>query len=141
MTPPLLCRGRRKGFSLVELSVVVVIIGVLAALGVPRLLESVERSKATEAFNYLAGVRNAQERYQQIEGEYTSAISDLDITQSVPTFFNNPTTLTADETTWSLTMTRQGANTGYGAYTVSYNQDGYNPASSTIIDKINPRGR
>ena len=51
----------RKGFSLVELAVVVIIVGVLAAFGVPRMLKSVERSKSAEAFKYLASVRDAQE--------------------------------------------------------------------------------
>ena len=36
----------RKGFTLVELAVVIVIIGVLAAFGVPKFLQSVEKSKA-----------------------------------------------------------------------------------------------
>src|SRR4051794_29655276 len=48
----------RRGFTLVELAVVVVIIGVLAAFGVPRFLQSVERSKASEAFGYLSAFRS-----------------------------------------------------------------------------------
>ena len=63
----------RKGFTLVELAVVIVIIGVLAAFGVPQFLKSVERSKAAEAFNYLSAVRSAQERYLAKEGLYADS--------------------------------------------------------------------
>ena len=78
----------RKGFTLVELAVVIVIIGVLAAFGVPQFLKSVERSKAAEAFNYLAAVRGAQERCITEQGAATSVETDLDITQVAPKYFN-----------------------------------------------------
>ena len=54
---------------------VIVIIGVLAAFGVPRFLESVERSKAAEAFSYLSAIRDAQERYQAQNGTYASDVT------------------------------------------------------------------
>src|SRR3972149_3140947 len=81
--------GARKGFTLVELAVVIVIIGVLAAFGVPRFLKSVERSQASEAFAYLAAVRSAQERYIAKEGKYAATIGDLDIVQASLKYFTD----------------------------------------------------
>ena len=82
--------GTRKGFTLVELAVVIVIIGVLAAFGVPRFLKSVERTKASEAFAYLAAVRSAQERYIAKEGKYADTVADLDIIQAAPEVLRHP---------------------------------------------------
>jgi prepilin-type N-terminal cleavage/methylation domain-containing protein len=46
-------RIMRAGFTLVELAVVIVIIGVLAAFAVPRFRASVERSKAAATLTTL----------------------------------------------------------------------------------------
>jgi len=133
----------RKGFSLVELSVVVIIIGVLAAFGVPRLLQSVERSKASESFKYLASVRAAQERYQARQGTYAADITQLDMEQTPPTYFSVGAITAAGggslEDSWSLTLTRSGSSSGYGAYTVTFTHDGYDSLNSDIDADINPQ--
>jgi prepilin-type N-terminal cleavage/methylation domain-containing protein len=127
-------RRRAAGFTLVELAVVIVIIGVLAAFGVPRFIKSVEKSKASEAFEYLASVRTAQERYQSQNGTYASDVSLLDIKASAPKYFTVGTTGNAGslENSWSLTLTRTGSAAGYGPYTVTFTQDGFDLTNSTI---------
>jgi len=137
---------RRQGFSLVELAVVVIVIGVLAAFGIPRMLKSVERSKAAEAFKYLASVRAAQERYQARQGTYAALPTDLDTEQSAPKYFSVGAIAVGStgslEDSWTLTLTRQGASSGYGAYTVVFTEEGYDSMASTIegMPDINPMG-
>jgi len=134
----------RKGFTLVELAVVVVIIGVLAAFAVPRFLASVERSKAAEAFNYLSSVQAAQERYHARQGTYADTLDKLDIKMSSSKYFTVGTIgagrTSSLEDSWSLTLTRTGSSAGYGAYTVTFTQEGYDPDNSTIssASDINP---
>jgi prepilin-type N-terminal cleavage/methylation domain-containing protein len=137
----------RRGFTLVELAVVIVIIGVLAAFGVPRFLKSVERSKAAESFSYLAAVRSAQERYQAQNGTYSSDLTLLDIKFATPKYFTVGTpaagTTGSLQDSWTLTLTRTGASAGYGAYTTIFTQDGFDTTNSTIatMPDINPMGQ
>ena len=131
-------RTRRTGFTLVELAMVLVIIGVLAAFAVPRFLASVERSKAAEAFNYLSSVQVAQERYHARQGAYASDVTDLDIKLALPKYYAVGTIAagsTGDlEDSWSLTLTRSGAAAGYGEYTVTFTEQGFDAANSTISE-------
>ncbi|MCB9897808.1 MAG: prepilin-type N-terminal cleavage/methylation domain-containing protein [Planctomycetes bacterium] len=134
----------QRGFTLVELAVVVVILGVLAAFGVPRFMASVERAKASEAFEFLATVQSAQERYHARQGRYAARVTDLDIENEQPEYFEMltikvPTGHTSLETAWTLALVRSGASSGYGAYTVVYDQRGYVAEKSSIPDEINPR--
>ena len=135
MLQPVSRSKARKGFTLVELAVVIVIIGVLAAFGVPKFLNSVEKSKASEAFNYLSTIQSAQERYLAQNGLYATTVAALDITLPAPQYFDNATTIATTTTngapTWSLTLTRNSSSSY--AYNVIWTQDGFDTTNSTIV--------
>jgi type IV pilus assembly protein PilA len=141
MSTHLRSRGR-KGFTLVELAVVIIIIGVLAAFAVPRFLDSVERSRAAEAYSFLSAVRAAQERYQMRQGTYADDLAKLDLKNPAPKFFSVGAPAaglsSSLEDSWTLTLTRTGSAGGYGAYTVTFTDQGYDSGNSTIPDKVNP---
>ena len=138
-------RGER-GFTLVELAIVIVIIGVLASFGVPRFRDAVERSKAGESMNYLSAIRSSQERYHAIYATYADDVTNLDIVIPTPKYFTVGIVSagsTADiESSWSLSLTRLGASAGYGAYTVTFTELGYDAVNSSIdsLPQINPLG-
>ena len=137
-------RTSKRGFTLVELAVVVVIIGVLAAFAVPRFMASVERSKAAESFNYLSSIQAAMERYHARQGTYATTVDDLDIKMTSLKYFTvgivEAGSTASLQDSWSLTLTRAGASAGYGAYTVTFTEQGFDSLNSTITAKpdINP---
>jgi prepilin-type N-terminal cleavage/methylation domain-containing protein len=54
-----------KGFTLIELMIVVVIIGILAALAIPRFMRSTTKSKQSEAKQLLKQIYTMQRAYRQ----------------------------------------------------------------------------
>ena len=127
-----------RGFTLVELAVVIVIIGVLAAFGIPRFREAVERSKSGEAFNYMSAMRSSQERYQARMASYAGVRTDLDINLPAPKYFSL-WAITSDEYTWGQCLQRTGKSAGYGAYTILFTELGYS-TDSNIPAVINAMG-
>ena len=68
-----------KAFTLVELLVVVLIIGILAAIAVPQYQKAVEKARISEAIMAVEKIAQAQEIYKLATGRYTQDINDLDI--------------------------------------------------------------
>ncbi len=78
-----------KGFTLVELLIVVVILAVLAGLAIPVYQAQVERSRAAEAIQSLNGMRASMLRYFSQNGTYLNAtvgagaVTDIDYNPNV----------------------------------------------------------
>ena len=65
--------NRNSGFSLVELMIVIVIIGVLAAVAVPIYNNNVMKAKMSEADATLGSIRTQLRVYYGEQGEYPTA--------------------------------------------------------------------
>src|SRR5688572_23099264 len=71
MTTPMPAPTRtRRGFTLIELMIVVVIIGVLSVLAVTGWRKHVIAARTAETANLLGAIRAAQETYFQAFGQY-----------------------------------------------------------------------
>lgn len=68
---------RKKAFTLTELLVVVIVIGVLSAVVLPKYSKVMETRKTTEAEELMAAVRTEQEKRCALDKNYLSSLSDL----------------------------------------------------------------
>jgi prepilin-type N-terminal cleavage/methylation domain-containing protein len=67
----------RRGFTLIELMVVMLIIGVMAAMSVPSFQRAIEQSRADIAVANLRAIWAAQRLYWLENGTYTNSLTDL----------------------------------------------------------------
>ena len=70
----------KKGFTLLELLVVVLIIGILAGIALPQYKKAVLRSKFATIKNKTRAIYDAEQRYYLANNQYTTNWNDLDIT-------------------------------------------------------------
>ncbi|MGO4415522.1 type IV pilin protein [Cupriavidus sp. KB_39] len=72
-------RQRMQGFTLIELMITVMVLGILAAIAYPQYGQYVTKARRTEAKAALARVQGAQERYFTVNNKYSSDPAQLKV--------------------------------------------------------------
>jgi prepilin-type N-terminal cleavage/methylation domain-containing protein len=71
--------GRKIGFTLTELLIVVIILGILATLALPMLVKTIEKAKVGEAVSNLNLIRTGQKIYFLEYSTFSQSIASLNI--------------------------------------------------------------
>ena len=102
-----------KGFTLIELLIVVVIIGILAAIAIPKFANTKEKAYIASMKSDLRNLVTAQESYFADQVSYTTATTALNYT---PSTGNTVTIGAATGTGWAATAKNNATTKTCGIY-------------------------
>ena len=93
---------KRSGFTLIEMLIVVVVIGILAAIAIPKFQNTKGKANSASLRSDLRNLATAEESYYYDNGTYTASISamNLSLTSGVAVTFG-----VANGVGWSAVVT------------------------------------
>ncbi|MGA9838723.1 MAG: prepilin-type N-terminal cleavage/methylation domain-containing protein [Gemmatimonadaceae bacterium] len=93
---------KREGFTLIELLIVVVIIGILAAIAIPKFANTKDKAYITAMKSDLRNMVTAEEAFFSDSSAYTTNETAMNFRQSTGV---NPPTITVGAGYWTATIT------------------------------------
>lgn len=103
-----------KAFSLPELLVVLVIIGILVLIALPNLMPLISRAKSTEAQQQLTFLHSLQKSNFYTYSKYSSSLEDIGFEQSK--------------------LVSDGGSANYRIEIVDVSENGFNATATSVVD-------
>ena len=120
--------SNKKGFTLIELLIVVVIIGILAAIAIPKFANTKEKAYIAAMKTDLRNLATAEEGYFADNQTYTSSTASMNSYQFSPQVSLVGGTVSVDAKGWIATAQSATSSTtctiGVGDKTVAPHADG-----------------
>lgn len=117
---------QKKAFTLLELIIVIVIVGVLAAVALPKLFSAIEYSRSAEALAMFTTLRRAYERCYLMSGGSYNGCATV-VSENPPGsnahFFYVPNVFPLDNQHYMIMAVRNTRDGGNGGQ-INYDQNG-----------------
>jgi type IV pilus assembly protein PilE len=115
---------RKKGFTLIEMMIILVIVAILVSLAVPSFRDTIRKSRRSDGINAITDIHLAQERWRANSTTYATLVQ-LGKANPMPSpdgHYNIAVTSNT-ATAYSITATAQGdqANDSCGNFTLAFN--------------------
>ena len=121
---------RSAGFTLLELLVVVIIIGILASVALPQFAKMTKQARFSEAKSVVGSIMTAEMVYYQENGKFTTAFTELltDLATSTPTYDYS---VTSASTTQAVVLASGKSSASTLTVTGTINGDGTQSMGTT----------